>query len=61
MQKVSEFRWQAEKFRLMAKREKSPEQKAVLAKMADTWENLAKERETELMMRRFKSPAPDVV
>ena len=56
MQKVSEFRWQAEKFRLMAKREKSPEQKAVLTKMADTWENLAKERESELMMRRFNNP-----
>ena len=61
MKKVSEFRWQAEKFRLMAKREKSAEQKAVLAKMAETWENLAKEREAELMMRRFKSPATDAV
>jgi len=53
MKNISEFYWQADKFRLMAKREKSPEQKAVLTKMADTWEGMAKDREAELMMQRF--------
>jgi len=57
MQKVSEFYWQAEKFRLMAKCEKNTDQKAMLKKMAETWENLAKERETQLMMQRLNKPA----
>ena len=57
MKKISEFYWQADKFRLMAKREKSAEQKAVLTNMANTWEGMAKDREAELMMQRLAKSA----
>ena len=57
MQKVSEFYWQAEKFRSMAKHEKNLEQKAMLTKMADAWESLAKDREAELLMLQFSKRA----
>jgi hypothetical protein len=53
MKKVSELNWHADKFRMMAKRATSPEQKTMLSKMAEMWENLAKEREAESVVRQI--------
>jgi hypothetical protein len=53
MKKVSELNWNADKFRMMAKRATSPEQKTMLSKMAEMWENLAKEREAESVVRQI--------
>jgi hypothetical protein len=67
MKKVSELNWNADKFRMMAKRATSPEQKTMLSKMAEMWENLAKEREAESVVRQIgdlenpKTATPAVV
>ena len=53
MKKSSELNWHADKFRMMAKRATSPEQKTMLSKMAEMWENLAKEREAESVVRQI--------
>jgi len=53
MKKASELNWHADKFRMMAKRATSPEQKTMLSKMAEMWENLAKEREAETVVRQI--------
>lgn len=46
----------------MANRTKEPNQKAMLAKMAATWENLAREREAHMARQKrleaFEGPTP---
>lgn len=44
MKKVAEYQAHAAECRLMASRTANPEHKAMLGRMAETWENLAKDR-----------------
>lgn len=45
MKKASEYHAHADECRMLASRTLNPEHKAMLARMAATWENLAKQRE----------------
>jgi hypothetical protein len=56
MEKVSEYRHNAAECRKLAAGIQSPEHKAMLAKMAETWETLAKERE-KLISRQHRISA----
>lgn len=51
MKKVSEYRQHVAECKKLAASVQNPEHKAMLAKMAETWESLAKDRE-EMMARK---------
>ncbi len=56
MRKVEEFRQHAEECRLLAKRSISENDRKMLHNMADAWESLAVDRETDLArLKRLKS------
>jgi hypothetical protein len=44
MKKASEYKARADECRVLAARTSNPEHKAMLTKMAETWESLARER-----------------
>jgi len=52
LKKISEYHEHAAECRKMANRAKEPNQKAMLAKMAATWENLAREREAHMARQK---------
>ncbi len=52
MRKASEYRAHAEQCWMMVRRTANPDHKAMLAKMAETWENLAKEREVHVARKQ---------
>ncbi len=59
MQKASEYHNHAEECRRLAGRSLDPEHKAALIKMAETWENLAKERKA-LVARKERIAALEI-
>ena len=59
MQKASEYHKHAEECRMLAGRSLDPEHKAALIEMAETWENLAKEREA-LVARKERIAALEI-
>ena len=59
MKKASEYHEHAEECRLLAGRSLDPEHKDALIKMAETWENLAREREA-LVARKERIAALEV-
>ena len=59
MKKASEYHEHAEECRQLASRSIDPEHKAALIKMAETWENLAKER-MALLERKERIAALEV-
>ncbi len=52
MKKASEYHAHAEECWMMVRRTANPDHKAMLAKMAGTWENLAKEREVHVARKQ---------
>jgi hypothetical protein len=48
MKKVEDYRQHAVECRQMANRSRSPEERAMLSNMADTWQSLASDREAQL-------------
>lgn len=48
MKKVEDYRQHAEECRLLGRRARSPDQRAMLMNMADTWESLAEAREAHI-------------
>jgi hypothetical protein len=56
MHKASEYHLRAEECRALAARTPDPEHKQMLATMAETWENLAKQREA-LVARKARIAA----
>ena len=48
MKKVSEYRAHAEECRMLARRTKSAEDRAMLLNMAATWDSLAEAREKKM-------------
>jgi hypothetical protein len=55
MRKISEYQEHANECRLLARTAVSPEHKAMLENMAQTWESLAEERK-----RRLEKGIPDL-
>lgn len=52
MKKVSEYYQHADECRAMARTATTPEQKAMLENMAQTWEQLARNREATIRRRQ---------
>jgi hypothetical protein len=48
MKKASEYREHAEECRVMGRRAREPDHKTMLAEMAETWDNLAGQRQEHL-------------
>jgi hypothetical protein len=59
LKKASEYHKHAEECRTLAGRSLDPEHKAALIKMAETWEDLAKEREA-LVARKERIAALEI-
>lgn len=52
MQKVSKYNERADECRVLAARAIDPKQKAILCQMAETWEDMARARETNIARKR---------
>jgi hypothetical protein len=52
MKKIEDYRMHAAECRAMAGRSRSPEEKAMLLNMANTWDTLASNRETQIARQR---------
>jgi len=52
LKKASEYRGHAQECRLLAGRTSNFEHKAMLSKMAETWETLARDREAHVARQR---------
>ena len=52
MKKAREYYQHAEECRALARRAREAEHRAALIEMAETWENLARERETRVTRQR---------
>jgi hypothetical protein len=52
MKTVAEYRKHAKECRTLAQRAKSPEERAMILRMAETWEDLARSRERKLTKER---------
>jgi hypothetical protein len=55
MEKLEDYRQHAQDCRLMANRSRSPEERAMLTNMAQTWDSLAVNREEHPQQRRAGS------
>jgi hypothetical protein len=58
MKKVEDYRQHAQECRLLGRRARSPDERAMLMNMADTWESLAADRVAQIArQQRLAEPA----